>query len=88
MSILVALVLGGLVGGIAALAAGRSEGIIFSIVIGVIGSIIGSFLSVLLTGSDRAFLTFSWSGLAWSFAGALIFVLILNALQRRGHSQV
>ena len=41
MSILVAIILGGLVGYIAARLLGRDEGILASVVIGVIGSFIG-----------------------------------------------
>lgn len=86
MSLLVALILGGLVGWIAAAIMGRDEGIIMSIVIGVVGSILGSFLSSIFTGADRAFLALSWSGLLWSLIGAIILVAIMNAVQGRRHS--
>lgn len=85
MSLITYLVLGALVGWLAAKMAGRDEGVIASIFIGIIGSYIGGFLSRALTTTDQAYLAFTWSGLFWSFIGALIFVLILNALQHKPH---
>lgn len=81
MNLLVALVVGGLVGWMAAQVADRSVGIFAAIIIGVVGSLIGSFLSVVFTGSDRSFLEFSWVGIFWSFLGALLFVLLMNAVR-------
>lgn len=83
MGLLVFLILGAIVGALAASLLGRREGILASIVIGIIGSFIGSFVSHLITGADRAYLAFSWTGLFWSFIGALILVAILNALRPR-----
>ena len=88
MSIIVAISLGGLVGYIAARMLGREEGILASIVIGIIGSFLGSFISRLFTGSDQAFLSFSWMGLFWSFIGAVVLVAIMNAMSRRHHPTV
>lgn len=82
MSVVVYIVLGGLVGWLAAKLLGRTEGILASIVIGIVGSFIGSFISRLFTGFDQSYLAFSWSGLFWSLIGALVFVMILNAIQR------
>lgn len=81
MTLIMYLIIGGIVGWLAAKVAGREEGIVASIVIGVIGSAIGSVISHLFTGSDQAYLAFSWAGLIWSFIGALILVSILNAIQ-------
>jgi uncharacterized membrane protein YeaQ/YmgE (transglycosylase-associated protein family) len=83
MNLLAILIIGALVGWLAAQVAGRKEGLLGSIVIGVVGSFIGSFVSAFLTGSDQSYLAFSWVGLFWSFIGALILVVCLNALQRR-----
>ena len=88
MSILVAIILGGLVGYIAARMMGREEGVLASIVIGIIGSFLGSFISRLFTGSDQAFLSFSWMGLFWSFVGAVVLVAIMNAMSHRSHPTV
>lgn len=81
MSLIIALILGGLVGWIAAAIMGRDEGIFASIAIGVVGSVLGSFLSTIFTGSDRAMLAFTWGGLVWSLIGAVLLVAILNAFQ-------
>ncbi len=80
MSIIVAIILGGLVGYIASRLMGRQEGILMSIIIGIIGSFIGGFASSLITGSDKSFLAFSWMGLFWSLVGSVILVAILNAI--------
>ena len=80
MSIIVAIILGGLVGYIASRLMGRQEGILMSIIIGIVGSFIGGFVSNLITGSDKSFLAFSWMGLFWSLIGSVILVAILNAL--------
>jgi uncharacterized membrane protein YeaQ/YmgE (transglycosylase-associated protein family) len=83
MNILTVLIIGGIVGWLAARVAGRHEGILASIVIGIVGSVIGSFISTLFTSSNQAYLAFSWMGVFWSFLGALVLVLILNAVQHR-----
>lgn len=83
MGIIVFLILGAIVGAVAAALLGRREGIFASVIIGIIGSFIGSLVSYWVTGTDRAYLAFSWSGLFWSFIGALILVAILNALRPR-----
>ena len=85
MSLIIALVIGGFIGWLAAKVAGREEGIIASVVIGVVGSVIGGILSTALSGQDQAYLAFSWTGLIWSFIGAFVLVLILNALQHKPH---
>ena len=81
MNLLIALIIGAFVGWLAGQMAGREQGILGSMVIGVVGSFIGSFISMLFTGADRSFLAFSWTGLFWSFLGALVLVFILNAVQ-------
>jgi len=88
MNIIIALIVGGIVGWLAARVAGRDEGLVASIVIGIIGSFIGGFASRLFTGGDHAYLDFSWAGMFWSFIGALILVVILNAIQGRPHPTV
>ncbi|HEY4160775.1 MAG TPA: GlsB/YeaQ/YmgE family stress response membrane protein [Candidatus Saccharimonadales bacterium] len=85
MSIIISLIIGGVIGWLAAKVAGRNEGIIASMAIGIVGSIIGGFLSVVLGAGGHAYLSFSWASVAWSFIGALILVLILNALQHNSH---
>jgi uncharacterized membrane protein YeaQ/YmgE (transglycosylase-associated protein family) len=82
MSLIVYIILGGLVGWLAARLLGREEGILASILIGIVGSFIGSFISRLITGSDKSYLAFSWSGLVWSLVGAIAFVAVMNAISR------
>lgn len=82
MSIIVMIILGGIIGWLAAALMGRREGAIASIIIGIIGSFLGGFISRLFTGSDNAYLAFSWAGLFWSFIGAIILVAILNAVRK------
>lgn len=85
MSLIAALIIGGLIGWLAAALFGRNEGVVASVIIGIIGSIIGSFVSMLFTGGDQAALAFSWSGIIWSFIGAVILIAILNAVQGSRH---
>ena len=88
MSIIIALIIGGIVGWLAAALAGRREGIIGSVAIGVVGSIIGGVLSSLFRGGSQSYLSLTWPGLVWSFIGALILVIILNAAQHRTHHNI
>lgn len=83
MSLLVALIIGGIVGWLASMLMGRSEGLIASIVIGVVGSFIGGFLSELVTGQDLSNLGFSWTGFFWSLLGAIVLVALLNVFSGR-----
>ncbi|MDB5171102.1 MAG: Transglycosylase-associated protein [Candidatus Saccharibacteria bacterium] len=80
MSIIITLIVGGLVGYIAARLLGRREGVLGSVLIGIVGSFIGSFISTLFSGSDQAYLDFSWVGIFWSLIGALVLVGIMNAM--------
>jgi uncharacterized membrane protein YeaQ/YmgE (transglycosylase-associated protein family) len=83
MSLLVALVIGGIIGWIGAAIAGRREGILGSVAIGIVGSIIGGVLSSLFNGSNQGYLTFSWGGFIWSLIGAVILSALLNMVQHR-----
>lgn len=85
MSLITALIIGGIVGWLAAQIAGRDEGIVGSIAIGIVGSIIGGFLSALIGGHSQAYLTLSWTGLFWSFIGALILAFVLNGVRHKPH---
>jgi uncharacterized membrane protein YeaQ/YmgE (transglycosylase-associated protein family) len=82
MSLLMVLIVGGIVGWLAAAVAGRDEGVIGSITIGVVGALIGSVLANIF-GASGTYLSVSWSGLFWTFVGALILSVLLNAIQRR-----
>ena len=84
MSLLVALIIGGIVGWLAAALTGRDEGVMGSIGIGVVGSIIGGALASMFN-SGQAYLTLTWAGFVWSLIGAVIFSAVLNAVQHRPH---
>lgn len=88
MTILTIIIVGAIVGWIAGKIMGRDEGILASILIGIVGSFIGSLISRAFTGSDRAYLAFSWSGFFWSLVGAIILVAIMNAMSSRSHHEV
>lgn len=88
MSLIIAIIVGAIIGWLAAAVAGRNEGLVGSAVIGIVGAIIGGFLSQLFTGGHHAYWSFTWSGIVWSFIGALILSVILNATQHRPRKNV
>ena len=75
------IIIGAIIGWLAAAVTGRREGILGSIVIGVVGALIGGVLSSAFTGFGKSFTAMSWSGIVWSFIGAVILSIILNAVQ-------
>lgn len=87
MSIIIAIIIGGIIGWLAAAVTGRDEGILGSIAIGIVGSIIGGFIAHLFN-SSTGYLNASWSGLVWSFIGAVILAAGLNMIQHGRHHQV
>ncbi|HWB38680.1 MAG TPA: GlsB/YeaQ/YmgE family stress response membrane protein [Candidatus Saccharimonadales bacterium] len=88
MTLLVAIILGGIIGWIAGALMGRDEGILGSIAIGIVGSIIGSILAQLFNSGNTTYMTLSWAGFVWSLIGAVIFAAILNAFQHRTHHNI
>ena len=84
MSIIVALIIGGIIGWIGAALTGRREGILGSVAIGIVGSLIGGALASLFN-SGHSYISFSWSGFLWSLIGAVILSAILNTVQHRPH---
>ncbi|MDB5175490.1 MAG: GlsB/YeaQ/YmgE family stress response rane protein [Candidatus Saccharibacteria bacterium] len=88
MSIIVMIILGGLVGLIASRLMSRDSGVLGSIIIGIVGSFIGSFIARLITGADKSYLAFDWTGLFWSLVGSIILVAILNATTSNRHHTV
>ena len=85
MGLIVAIILGAIVGWAASKVMGRDHGFLMYLVIGVVGSFIGSLVSQMFTGTDASILAFSWMGLFWSFVGAIILLVIVNALSGRRH---
>jgi len=82
MNLVAAIVIGGFVGWLAGQTAGR-KGLIASILTGIAGAFFTSIGLGFFTGSEQEYLSFSWFGVFWSFIGALIPVLLLNAIQVR-----
>jgi len=83
MSLLAALIIGGIIGWIGARLVGRDEGVLASVAIGIVGAIIGSFLAQLFGSGSQSYFAFSWAGFVWTLIGAIIFSAILNSVQRR-----
>jgi uncharacterized membrane protein YeaQ/YmgE (transglycosylase-associated protein family) len=83
MSLIIALILGAIIGWLGARLMGREEGIIASIGIGIVGALIGGMLARIFGSGTQSYLAFTWSGVAWSLIGAVIFAAILNAVQHR-----
>lgn len=88
MSILLALLIGAIVGWLAASFTGRHEGIFGSMVIGIVGAFIGGVLSYLVSGTAKSYLGLSWSGVLWSFVGALVLSALLNAAQHKNSKHI
>lgn len=88
MSILIALIIGAVVGWLAAVVMGRNEGIVGSIAIGIGGALLGEILSSLVSGNAQSFFDLSWMGIFWTFIGALLCSMALNALQARRSSSI
>lgn len=90
MGLILAIIVGGIIGWLASLVSGRNEGLIGSVIIGIIGAFIGGALSSFFGSGTQNFMSFTWTGMFWTFLGSLILVVILNAVQSRGrhHSQL
>ncbi len=87
MNLILFLLLGGLVGWAASRVTGRDDGIVANVLFGIFGSIIGGILSAATTGSDKSALAFSWPALLWSFAGAVVLVMIVNSFRGAPRNQ-
>lgn len=83
MSIIIALIIGGIIGWIATAVMGEDSGVIVNIVVGIVGALIGGYLSMLFTGGSQSYLSFTWSGFFWSLVGALVLAFLIGALRRR-----
>jgi uncharacterized membrane protein YeaQ/YmgE (transglycosylase-associated protein family) len=83
MGWIIALIVGGIAGWLASKVMGRDAdmGIFLNIVVGIIGSFVGNFVGQFfgLSGTIQAF---SLGGFLLSFAGAIIFLGIVNMIKR------
>ena len=86
LSILIAIVIGGVAGWLASKVLNRDaeQGFWLNVLVGVIGSLVGNFaLSALLPGEvSRSVTEFSLPALGVSFLGALILLAIVNLFTR------
>lgn len=78
MSLLIALIVGSGVGWLAALLTQREETTLLSMVVGIVGAVVGGSFFALGSQGNEAGMLFSWAGLWWSVAGALIASLLMN----------
>jgi len=78
------IIFGAIAGWIASIIAGTNErqGCLLNIIVGIAGAFIGGFLYSLLTGTAFDF-TFNITSFAVAVGGAVILLVVLNALRRR-----
>lgn len=83
MGILIWIILGGLVGWIAStmLIRNSGAGVVANVIVGLIGGVIGGLLVNLVT--RHPVLEFSLQGLFVAVLGAVVFLFVWNAAQRR-----
>lgn len=82
------IILGGLVGWLASLVMGTSgrQGCFADVAVGIVGSFVGGLLYNLITGQGLSFdFEFTWNltSILVALLGAVIFLAIMKALQRR-----
>ena len=83
MGWIIALIVGGIAGWLASLVMNRdaSMGIFWNIVVGCIGSMIGNIIASLI-GISGSIQEFSLTGLVIAVLGAIVFLAIVNIIQR------
>ena len=90
MGIILLLIIGAIAGFLArAIVPGKDDiGIIPTIVLGIVGSFIGGFLGALIFGKDALEGLLQPSGIIGSVIGAIIALVIYNAVTKRKHKRV
>lgn len=83
MGIISWIILGGLAGWVASKIVGRDQsmGIIANVIVGVIGAFVGGFIANLV--GRNPVIGFNLSSFFVAVLGAVVFLAILNAIQRR-----
>lgn len=84
LGILGVIVVGGIVGWLASIITGsdKRHGLLSNILVGIVGSFLAGLVSYLLIGRDVAELgTFTWSAFFWSLAGAVVLLVVWDALR-------
>ena len=89
MGIIISLLVGALIGWLASLImkTDAQQGAFANVVIGVIGSFLGNFIfaDILQIGGAATAGSFSFAGLFWGVAGAVILIAILKAFRLMGN---
>lgn len=85
MSILIALVIGGLAGWIASMIVNRNEqmGIVLNIVVGIAGAFLANLLLAPLLGLEASLTTLSLSTFIMNILGAVVLLVIVNLFTRK-----
>lgn len=85
MSILIALVIGGLAGWIASMIVNRNEqmGIVLNIVVGIAGAFLANLLLAPLLGLEASLTTLSLSTFLMNILGAVALLVIVNLFTRK-----
>jgi uncharacterized membrane protein YeaQ/YmgE (transglycosylase-associated protein family) len=85
MSILIALVIGGLAGWIASMIVNRNEqmGIVLNIVVGIAGAFLANLLLEPLLGLEASLTTLSLSTFLMNILGAVALLVIVNLFTRK-----
>lgn len=85
MSIIIAIIVGGIIGWIASMIAGtnQKQGAIANVLVGIVGSVLGKYIFADLLGFGGAAVAgaFTLAGLFWGILGAIVLILILKAVK-------
>lgn len=84
LSILIAIVIGGVAGWLASLLLNRDkeQGIGLNIIVGIVGSLIGNAVLVLFGGGEAAITSFSLASFFTALLGSIILLAIVNLFTR------
>ena len=84
------IIVGGIAGWLASLFVGRDQqqGCLMNVIVGVVGAAVGGVIHNLITGqginfSFSSFDITSWTGFVVALVGAVVLLVIVNAVQRR-----
>lgn len=85
MSILIWLIMGAAAGWIASIITGNNarQGMLGNIVVGGLGAFVGGWLMYLIGKSGADLTTFNWYSLFVAVGGAVVLLIIYNAISRR-----
>lgn len=85
MSLIIAIILGGLAGWIASILVNRNDqmGLIWNIVIGIIGAGLANLVAAPLIGVEASVTEFSLSSFLMSVLGASLLLIVVNLITRK-----